>query len=114
LATLTQTRCFNHGQREAVARCPACRRHYCRECVTEHDHRLLCASCIAAAGEKKTKPRRFTLPLAPLVQLAVAIVVYWVAFLCLGAGLLMVPTVNHDAMLNPPEAMFEDTGEESE
>lgn len=42
---IVQQRCFNHGSREAAARCPECRRHFCRECVTEHEDRLLCASC---------------------------------------------------------------------
>ncbi|MBT8374528.1 MAG: rhomboid family protein, partial [Deltaproteobacteria bacterium] len=32
---LALQRCNNHGQREAVARCPKCRRYFCRECITE-------------------------------------------------------------------------------
>jgi hypothetical protein len=38
--------CLNHPLREAVARCPECRQFYCRECVTEHDDRVICASCL--------------------------------------------------------------------
>jgi hypothetical protein len=44
---LSRQRCWTHPQREAVSRCPSCRRFYCRECVTEHDRQLLCVSCLA-------------------------------------------------------------------
>ena len=48
-------RCFRHDGREAAARCPGCRRYFCRECVTEHDGRLLCAACVAGTV---SRPRR--------------------------------------------------------
>jgi hypothetical protein len=40
-------RCRNHTGREAVVRCPGCSFDFCRECVTEHDERLLCSLCLA-------------------------------------------------------------------
>ena len=43
---LSQKRCFNHAARSAVARCPRCERFFCRECVTEHEGRVICASCL--------------------------------------------------------------------
>src|SRR5207248_2439455 len=43
-----QQRCWNHEAREAVCLCPACGRSFCRECVTEHQSRLLCAACLQA------------------------------------------------------------------
>ncbi len=43
---LTQQRCHHHKFREAVARCPECRRFFCRECITEHADKVLCASCL--------------------------------------------------------------------
>jgi hypothetical protein len=46
MPTLHQQRCFNHATREAVARCLECGRYFCRECVTEHDDRLVCAACL--------------------------------------------------------------------
>jgi len=49
---LTHQRCINHRFREAVARCPECRRFFCRECITEHDDKVLCASCL----RKRLKP----------------------------------------------------------
>jgi hypothetical protein len=48
-------RCWNHTAREAVCRCPGCARFFCRECVTEHDARLLCAACVAG---QVARPRR--------------------------------------------------------
>lgn len=52
--TLAQARCFTHLSREAVAKCPACGRFYCRECVTEHEGRVVCRSCLDALLEEKT------------------------------------------------------------
>ncbi len=45
-----QQRCWNHEAREAACRCPACGRSFCRECVTEHEMRLLCAACLRLSG----------------------------------------------------------------
>jgi hypothetical protein len=43
---LTHQRCYHHQFREAVARCPECGRFFCRECITEHADKVLCASCL--------------------------------------------------------------------
>ena len=43
---LVHQRCFNHMLREAVACCPECRRYFCRECVTEHEDKVLCAAYV--------------------------------------------------------------------
>ena len=51
LVNLSQQRCFNHTSREAVARCPECGRFFCRECITEHDDRVLCAVCLGKKGK---------------------------------------------------------------
>ena len=67
--SLWQQRCALHPEREAVACCPACKRHFCRECVTEHDGRVLCAACIGslmAAGAARPRTR----PLAALARCA--------------------------------------------
>ena len=54
--TLARQRCWAHPQREAVSRCPECRRFYCRECVTEHDGRLLCVQCLSARTAVQAAP----------------------------------------------------------
>jgi len=68
-APTLQQRCWNHELREAVCRCPECGRSYCRECVTEHQARLLCASCLAKlAHTTRTRSRaRRLLPTAMLI-----------------------------------------------
>ena len=48
MTPLIEQRCFHHPAREAVVRCPGCRRYYCRECVTEHEGRMMCAACASA------------------------------------------------------------------
>lgn len=55
---LSQERCFRHDLREAAGRCLSCRRFYCRECLTEHDHRLLCVSCLAKLPSVPAAPVR--------------------------------------------------------
>ena len=49
---ITHQRCLNHMLREAVARCPECGRFFCRECITEHEDKVLCAACL----RKRLKP----------------------------------------------------------
>jgi len=53
IVSVSGQRCWNHGVRMAAGRCPACQFFYCRECITEHDGRMLCAGCVqkqTAAG----------------------------------------------------------------
>jgi hypothetical protein len=75
-------RCWNHELREAVCRCPACSRYFCRECVTEHESRLLCAAClqaIARAAPARRKGSRAVLgPLAALGGLSLAWAMFYV------------------------------------
>jgi hypothetical protein len=92
-------RCFNHSAREAAARCPECRRFFCRECVAEHDDRIICASClkkIVAPGPAKS--RSFS-SVARCIQLAVGILVAWFFFFIIGETLLRIPTSFHDSSL---------------
>jgi hypothetical protein len=99
--SLSQQRCFNHPRREAVARCPGCARFYCRECVTEHGLRLLCAHCLAQATAPAEKKR---LPLAaflPVLHWGVALLVLWCSFYLLGSGLLALPSAFHETVYAP-------------
>ena len=52
MTALAHQRCFNHALREAAARCPGCGNFFCRECVTEHDDRVLCAACLETGKTK--------------------------------------------------------------
>jgi len=93
---LHEQRCARHGEREAAARCPACGRFFCRECITEHDGRVLCSACLAAqaAGAAAIRPRRFR-PLAWSVTCA-ALLALWLAYMCLGKLLLRIPADFHE------------------
>jgi hypothetical protein len=92
-------RCFNHANREAAAKCLSCGRFYCRECVTEHGPRVLCASCLAAAHETGESRKRYFSFVLRAVQLIVAILIVWCAMNFLGRGLLWLPSEYHEQMI---------------
>jgi hypothetical protein len=79
-------RCWNHESREAVCRCPECTRSYCRECVTEHDGRLLCASCLVIRSRKPASRRAGLRRLLPAGMLVGGILLAWVVFFGAGAA----------------------------
>lgn len=93
-AALAQRKCLNHGEREAVARCPGCGSHFCRECVSEHAGRVLCAPCLAKATAARERGSRSIgwVPVLAAAGLAFA----WIFFLGLGKVLLAVPAAFHD------------------
>jgi late competence protein required for DNA uptake (superfamily II DNA/RNA helicase) len=95
VATLRQRRCDNHPQREASARCPECGKFFCRECITEHDDRVLCASCLAKLSKKKEKEKA-KWEWAPRIGLALlAIVAVFFVLLMIGNLLLEIPSKFH-------------------
>jgi len=53
---MLEQRCWNHETREAVCRCLVCGRSYCRECVSEHEGRLLCAACLRSQAQAAAVP----------------------------------------------------------
>ncbi len=97
MAALAAQRCLNHGEREAIARCVECRGFFCRECITEHDERILCGACLQASVTKSAEARR------PLVRGAVlpataalaGMLVAWFCFFLIGRGLLAIPSDFH-------------------
>ena len=99
MAALSEQRCRNHAQREAVARCPECRRFYCRECVVEHDDRMICSSCLRTLTSRETPRRRHLRAVWRLAQCAVCFVAVWMAFFLLGRALLRIPSPTHDNTL---------------
>ncbi len=96
---LTQRRCFIHQRREAAARCPECNRYFCRECVTEHDERVLCAGCIKRLQPRRRFDRRRLGSLVRGFQLTSGIVVLWLVFYYLGQLLLTLPSAFHEGTL---------------
>jgi len=93
---LVHMRCFNHAQREAAARCPQCGRHFCRECVSEHAGRFLCAACMASLTADRIDARPTRARLRPFLQFVFGVGLLWVLFYGMGSGLLQVPAVFHE------------------
>jgi len=96
------TTCSLHADRQATARCPSCRQFYCGECITEHDGRLTCASCLADEKEVVPRPRRSfrVVSLAcSLVQILVALGVCWLIFYLFGQTLGDMPDDFHDGTI---------------
>jgi hypothetical protein len=99
MSSLAYQRCFNHAQREAVARCPVCARFFCRECVIEHEDRMLCAGCLRAAAEANRKSQRGLSRLARAGQLLLGILCAWFFFYLVGEILLAIPTAFHEGTM---------------
>lgn len=93
-------RCFHHRRREAVARCPLCQRMFCRECVTEHDERVICAGCLAALAPAPPPARgRRLAALAPAAVALAGFVATWLCFYVMGRLLALVPAPFHEGAL---------------
>jgi hypothetical protein len=93
IAALVHQRCLNHAEREAAARCPNCRRYYCRECVTEHDGRVTCAECLAKVVAPAISERVRWVGWAALSILGMFVA--WLVFYYLGAFLSRMPASFH-------------------
>lgn len=87
-----QQRCWNHEAREAVCRCPECGRSFCRECVTEHEARLLCASCLNALARTRRSRRGGMRRVLPAAMALAGILVAWIVFYGAGEALLLITT----------------------
>ena len=97
---LTRTRCFIHASRAAVARCPRCGRYFCRECVTEHEGRVICASCL----RRLTEPARRRLGggLARALFGAVGFAAAWGVFYYAGRLMLRLSSPFHEGAVWGP------------
>jgi hypothetical protein len=89
MTAILHQRCFVHSSREAVVRCPQCTRYYCRECVTEHEGRMMCATCVSALALPAAvrKSPGFGWAILGLGGVVIA----WLIFYYLGALLARVP-----------------------
>jgi len=96
---LSQQRCFNHARREAVARCPECRRYFCRECITEHDDRVVCASCLKISTTPSENRSHRWKRIARAGQVTVSFLLLWFFFFMVGRSLLHLPSTFHDDLL---------------
>lgn len=83
MTALIEQRCFHHPSREAVVRCPDCRRYFCRECVTEHHGKMMCAGCIAGQTSLTRKSGRFAYA-AWIAAALGGLLIAWLIFYNLG------------------------------
>ena len=95
-ATLAAQRCLRHPLREAVARCPQCAHSFCRECITEHEDRVLCADCLAKALRRTEEKQSFLSHVGGLTLGIIGIATAWLFFYCLGELLARAPASFHD------------------
>ena len=95
MSDLARQQCCNHPGREAIVRCPSCRRDYCRECVTEHDDRYLCSACLQLETAKPAHaPRRFRMPVGALLALA-GLLTAWTVYYAAARYLLLRSAAGH-------------------
>lgn len=83
--------------REAAARCPSCGRYFCRECVTEHEGRILCAPCLVREAQSRATASRRMVVRPALAALA-GFVALWFVFYLAGQILLALPSKFHDGV----------------
>jgi hypothetical protein len=95
---LSAQRCLNPPAREAAARCPSCGHFFCRECVTEHDGKVICARCLAALARTPARPRRTLRHAGTALAALGGLVLLWLCFFLVGKMLLTIPTTFHDAI----------------
>ena len=93
--SIDRERCSNHVSREAVARCPECGRTFCRECISEHEGRVICAFCLKRLSTEAVRRHRLT-RLVPLIQIFVGVLLLWSSFYLLGKALLTIPSSFHE------------------
>jgi hypothetical protein len=96
---LLHQRCFNHLLREAAARCPECRRFFCRECVTEHDDKVLCAACLKRKTDSNTSRLSRFGGVARIFHFLAGGMLLWIVFYYLGQLLLALPSSFHEGTL---------------
>jgi len=89
-------RCSIHRDREAVVRCPGCTGYFCRECVTEHEGKFLCSSCL----QTKSGPGRSRARTRGLIDGGIGVItgitVAWFLFYLVGRLLILIPPNLHD------------------
>jgi hypothetical protein len=96
MTPVVHQRCFHHSLREAVARCPECRQFYCRECITEHEDRVICAACLKKITAP-IEPRRVSFAWAwPVAQFLLGFAIVWFLFYFFGETLLSIPSSYHE------------------
>jgi hypothetical protein len=96
MLTLVHQRCFIHALREAAARCPECGRFFCRECVTPHEDRVVCAACLARLAKGGGGRPTVLLAALRMIQGLAGLATAWLVFYLAGRLLLALPDSFHE------------------
>lgn len=96
MQSLIHQRCFHHSRREAAARCPGCGHFYCRECITEHEDRVICAACLKKLVNPPFTQKRGFVGLVRTVQVGVGLLTVWLFFYLFGQLLLSIAPSFHE------------------
>ena len=95
MSAISHERCFNHALREAAARCPQCRRYFCRECVTEHDDRVLCTACLTLSTIRPLRKGKQMVGLIKVICCIAGLLMAWFFFFLMGDMLTSLPSKFH-------------------
>jgi hypothetical protein len=93
---LSQQKCRRHAAREAAAQCPVCGGFFCRECVTEHDDRVICSDCLlklTGSLSPQARPLRW---ISRCTWGLAGFFLAWVCFYYIGQFLLSLPSDFHE------------------
>jgi len=96
---LSEQRCFHHATREAAARCPHCLRYFCRECVTEHEGRVICAQCLRKIVEAERARRRRAMGVLGVLAATAGVLIGWAFFALIASRLLSLPSSFHEGSM---------------
>ena len=92
-------RCFHHPSREAASRCPECRRYFCRECVTEHEDRVVCAECLRKLLQRGSERTGILAAVLRGILPVAGVLAAWLFFYLVGRTLLATPVEVHDGTI---------------
>ena len=95
-------RCARHVDREAAARCPSCGGFFCRECIVEHEGRLLCTSCLARESASAKARQGNWAGARRQLMLAAATLAAVLVFYGIGSILLDIPPDFHEGTIWAP------------
>ncbi len=99
-SVLGDTTCTIHPDRQATARCPSCRGFFCAECITEHEGKLTCATCLGVRRERsRSRGEKRDIPVLPVFQLLVGILICWALFYFFAQTLADMPDDFHDGTI---------------
>ena len=96
---LVHRRCDNHADREAAARCPRCKRFFCRECVTEHSGRVICADCLTEIASESDSNRWSLVGVLPYAAAVAGVFAAWMAYYYMGQMFLGMPHEFHEGIM---------------